>query len=59
MAIGGITLARVHELAPYADACAVIGDLFLPGASLADVVERAKAFQVALGGEAGASEARP
>ena len=49
VAIGGITLARVHELAPYADACAVIGDLFLPGASLAEVVERAKAFQAALG----------
>jgi thiamine-phosphate pyrophosphorylase len=59
VAIGGITLARVHELAPYADACAVIGDLFLPGASLADVVERAKAFQAALGGDAGAAEARP
>jgi thiamine-phosphate pyrophosphorylase len=59
VALGGITLARAHELVPYADACAVIGDLFLPGASLADVVLRAKAFQAALGGTAGAAEARP
>jgi thiamine-phosphate pyrophosphorylase len=59
VAIGGITLARVHELVPYADACAVIGDLFPLGASIADVVARAKAFQVALGGAAPAAEARP
>lgn len=62
VAIGGITLARVHELVPLADACAVIGDLYLPGATLADVTERARAFHVALGGEPRASravEARP
>ncbi|MBX3191418.1 MAG: thiamine phosphate synthase [Labilithrix sp.] len=50
VAIGGITLSRVHELAPLADACAVIGDLYPPGASLRDVTERAAAFHVALGG---------
>lgn len=45
VAIGGITLARAPELVPYADACAVIGDLFLPGASLVEVVQRAREFQ--------------
>jgi thiamine-phosphate pyrophosphorylase len=62
VAIGGITLSRVHELVEYADACAVIGDLYLPGASLAQVTERARAFQAALVGGAGGSravEARP
>ena len=60
VAIGGITLSRIHELAPFADACAVIGDLFLPGASLADVVLRAKEFQAAfLASTGGAAEARP
>jgi thiamine-phosphate pyrophosphorylase len=59
VAIGGITLSRVQELVPYADACAVIADLFPAGASVADVVARAKAFQAALGGMAPGAEARP
>jgi thiamine-phosphate pyrophosphorylase len=48
--IGGITLARAPELADLADACAVIGDLYPPGATLADVTERAHLFHAALGG---------
>lgn len=59
VAIGGITLSRIHELTPLADMCAVIGDLFLPGATLADVTERARAFHTALGGNPRAAEARP
>ena len=59
VAIGGITLSRVHELVQYADACAVIGDLYLPGATLADVTQRARAFHAALGGSPTAAEARP
>jgi thiamine-phosphate pyrophosphorylase len=63
VAIGGITLGLVHDLAPFIDACAVIGDLFPEGATLADVTERARQFHVALGGVAaiavGAVEARP
>jgi thiamine-phosphate pyrophosphorylase len=63
VAIGGITLSRVHELVDLADACAVIGDLYLPGASLAQVTERARAFQAALGASVSslprAVEARP
>jgi thiamine-phosphate pyrophosphorylase len=59
VAIGGITLARASELAPYADACAVIGDLYQPGATLADVTERARAFHIALGGVPRSIEARP
>ncbi len=47
VAIGGITLARVHELAPFVDCCAVIADLHPLGASLADVADRARAFQAA------------
>lgn len=47
VAIGGITLSRVREVALVADACAVIGDLFPIGATLRDVTERAKAFQSA------------
>jgi len=50
VAIGGITLARAHELVEFADACAVIGDLYLPGATLADVTERARALHAAFGG---------
>lgn len=62
--IGGITLAVARDLAPFVDCCAVIGDLFLEGATLADVTERARQFHVALGGAvagspAGAVEARP
>lgn len=49
VAIGGITLDRIEAIAPHADAFAVIADLYPDGASLADVTERARAFQVALG----------
>ncbi len=49
VAVGGITLDRISDLLPYADACAVIGDLHPPGAGLAEVTERARAFQKALG----------
>jgi thiamine-phosphate pyrophosphorylase len=49
VAIGGITLARVAEIAEHADACAVIADLYPEGATLADVTARALAFQAALG----------
>lgn len=59
VAIGGITLSRIHELSSLADMCAVIGDLFQPGATLADVTERARAFQTALGGNPQTAEARP
>lgn len=59
VAIGGITMARIHELVDLADACAVIGDLYLPDATLADVTERARAFHSALGGVARSVEARP
>lgn len=59
VAIGGITLPRAHELVDLADACAVIGDLYPPGATLADVVERARAFQTALGAAPRSVEARP
>jgi thiamine-phosphate pyrophosphorylase len=60
VAIGGITLARIPEIAPYADAWAVIGDLYPDGATLGDVTARAHAFQAALGGAARPPlEARP
>ena len=59
VAIGGITLARAHEVVELADACAVIGDLYLPGATLADVTERARLFHAALGGTPRSVEARP
>jgi thiamine-phosphate pyrophosphorylase len=59
VAIGGISLSNVHELSPYADACAVIADLYPPGATLADVTERARAFQTALGVSPRSAEARP
>jgi thiamine-phosphate pyrophosphorylase len=42
VAIGGITLERAAAVAPYADACAVIGDLLPEGATLADVTTRAR-----------------
>lgn len=48
VAIGGITLARVPEIAAYADAFAVIADLYPEGASLRDVSARAQAFQRAI-----------
>lgn len=47
VAIGGITLSRVQEVAALADACAVISDLFPQGASMDDVTQRAVAFQAA------------
>lgn len=60
VAIGGITLARAAEVAPYADACAVIADLYPPGASLREVSERAAQFQALLAAPAsGSAEARP
>jgi thiamine-phosphate pyrophosphorylase len=49
VAIGGITLSRVHEIAELADACAVISDLFPAGSTLDDVTQRARAFQAAFG----------
>jgi thiamine-phosphate pyrophosphorylase len=49
VAVGGITLSRIHEIAAYADAFAVIADLYPDGATLRDVSERACAFQMALG----------
>ncbi len=49
VAIGGITLARIPEIVDHADAFAVIADLYPDGATLGDVTERARAFQVALG----------
>jgi thiamine-phosphate pyrophosphorylase len=49
VAIGGITLSTVADVAPWADAVAVINDLYPDGASLRDVTERALAFQSALG----------
>lgn len=61
--IGGITLGLARDFAPFVDACAVIGDLYPEGATLADVTERARQLHVALGGAAataaGAVEARP
>jgi thiamine-phosphate pyrophosphorylase len=51
VAIGGLTLARIHEVAPYVEACAVISDLFLPGFTMKEVTERAKVFQAAIVGE--------
>jgi thiamine-phosphate pyrophosphorylase len=59
VAIGGITLARVSELCDLADACAVIGDLYLPGATLADVTVRARSIHLAMGGTPRSIEARP
>ena len=50
VAIGGITLSRAQELVELADCCAVIADLYLPGATLADVTARARLFHAALGG---------
>lgn len=50
VAIGGITLSAARDLAPLADACAVIADLYPEGATLADVTERARQLHHALGG---------
>ena len=59
VAIGGITLARVNEIVDLADCCAVIADLYLPGATLADVTVRARAIHLAMGGTPRNIEARP
>jgi thiamine-phosphate pyrophosphorylase len=59
VAIGGITLSRVHEVAEIADACAVIADLFPPSGSLRDVTERARAFQAAFGADLPLAAAAP
>ena len=59
VAIGGITLARVHEIVELADACAVIADLYLPGATLGDVTARARTIHLAMGGIPKSIEARP
>lgn len=53
VAIGGITAAHARELAPLADACAVIGDLYPEGASLSDVTARARLLHATLGGAGG------
>jgi len=55
VAIGGITLSRVQEVAALADACAVISDLFPQGASMDDVTQRAVAFQAAFAGATSSS----
>jgi thiamine-phosphate pyrophosphorylase len=47
VAIGGITLGRVGKVAEFADAAAVIADLYPEGATLGDVTARARAFQTA------------
>jgi thiamine-phosphate pyrophosphorylase len=49
VAIGGIDLARAREVAPHAEAAAVIGAL-LPAAGLDEVTERARALDAALRG---------
>jgi thiamine-phosphate pyrophosphorylase len=59
VAIGGITLAHAAEVAAYADAVAVIADLYPPGSTLADVSTRAKAFQAAIVGASPVVEASP
>ncbi len=62
VAIGGITLSRVHEIAQLVECAAAIADLYPEGASLDVVTERARAFHAALGGEVAgprAAEARP
>lgn len=58
VAIGGITLERAAEVAPHADAVAVIADLYPDGATLADVRRRAIDLQAALGVEV-TDRARP
>lgn len=45
VAIGGVTLERAEAIANDADMFAVIADLHPEGASMAEVTERAKAFQ--------------
>ncbi len=57
VAIGGITLATAAEVAKVADGCAVIADLFPVGATLDEVVERARAFQEIFAGSSGTAAA--
>jgi thiamine-phosphate pyrophosphorylase len=59
VAIGGVTLDDAAQVASISDACAVIGDLYPEGATLADVTARARAFHAALGGAPSSYEARP
>lgn len=59
VAIGGITLERVPELARHVAACAIISDLYLPGFSMRDVTERAFAVQAAFASAAPGFEAHP
>jgi thiamine-phosphate pyrophosphorylase len=42
VAIGGITMSRAEDVAAFADACAIIGDLYPDGATLGDVTARAR-----------------
>ena len=58
VAIGGITLDRIREIAPHADAFAVIADLYPDGATLGDVRQRAIEFQLALGIAGAGTKAR-
>lgn len=60
VAIGGITMARAREVALYADACAIIGDLLPEGASLEEVTRRARALHALFSSNLpGEVEARP
>jgi thiamine-phosphate pyrophosphorylase len=59
VAAGGITLARVAEVAPHADACAVVADLVPEGATLGEVTERGRAFQSAFEAARGGVEIAP
>lgn len=56
VAIGGITLANAAEIAPHADAFAVIADLHPEGATLPEITERARALQAILAGAGVRSE---
>lgn len=48
VAIGGITLERIPEVARHVQLCAMIADLFPPTSSLRDVTERARFVHAAL-----------
>ncbi|MCL2779772.1 MAG: thiamine phosphate synthase [Polyangiaceae bacterium] len=58
VAIGGITLANAKVVARWASACALISDLYPPGASLRSVTDRATQFQRIFGAFARDVEAR-
>ena len=49
VAIGGITLANAKGVSHWASACALISDLYPPGATLRGVTERAMQFQRIMG----------